>query len=298
MSRHVVPPGWPERGPPARRAGAGSARRPPGCSTSARPTTGPTTCCAGIRSCWPGSPPTTCRPASRPPGRAWRPRGTTCATSPTPETVAAAVAAYEREGARLVAAARAVALVEEALRGGGSCAAVSVARAGRRGPASERDRRLGRLPSRRPRRGSHAWDCSSRSGDRATCAARPGPARRPRRGDPRLPDLLGLAHRRPPRPEPRRRRAHPGPAPRLRLPARPDPLGHRPPGVRAQDGHRPGRPASTGCGRRAACPATRARPSPTTTSSRTPTPRPRCPTPTASPRPTSCAARPTGTWSR
>jgi hypothetical protein len=34
-----------------------------------------------------------------------------------PETVAAAVAAYEREGARLVVAARAVALVEEALRG-------------------------------------------------------------------------------------------------------------------------------------------------------------------------------------
>jgi hypothetical protein len=34
-----------------------------------------------------------------------------------PETVAAAVAAYEREGARLVAASRAVGLVEEALRG-------------------------------------------------------------------------------------------------------------------------------------------------------------------------------------
>lgn len=34
-----------------------------------------------------------------------------------PPTVAAAVAAYEREGARLVVAARAVGLVEEALRG-------------------------------------------------------------------------------------------------------------------------------------------------------------------------------------
>ena len=34
-----------------------------------------------------------------------------------PETVAAAVAAYEREGARLLAAARAVDLVEQALRG-------------------------------------------------------------------------------------------------------------------------------------------------------------------------------------
>ena len=38
------------------------------------------------------------------------------------------------------------------------------------------------------------------------------------------------------------------------------------------------------CGRRAACPATRAGPSPSTTSSRTRTPRPRCPTPTAWPR--------------
>jgi hypothetical protein len=34
-----------------------------------------------------------------------------------PETVAAALMAYEREGARLVVASRAVALVEEALRG-------------------------------------------------------------------------------------------------------------------------------------------------------------------------------------
>jgi hypothetical protein len=34
-----------------------------------------------------------------------------------PETVAAAIAAYEREGARLVVASRAVSLVEDALRG-------------------------------------------------------------------------------------------------------------------------------------------------------------------------------------
>ena len=46
---------------------------------------------------------------------------------------------------------------------------------------------------------------------------------------------------RPPRPQPRRRRAHPGAAPGVRLAARPDPLGHRPPGVRPQDRHRPGR---------------------------------------------------------
>ena len=41
-------------------------------------------------------------------------------------------------------------------------------------------------------------------------------------------------------------------------PARADPLRHRPPGLRAQDPHRPRRRASTGCARRAACPATRA----------------------------------------
>ena len=35
----------------------------------------------------------------------------------SPETVAAALAAYEREGARLVVASRAVSLVEDALRG-------------------------------------------------------------------------------------------------------------------------------------------------------------------------------------
>ena len=57
-----------------------------------------------------------------------------------------------------------------------------------------------------------------------------------------VPGRVGLAHRRPPRPEPRRRRAHPGAAPGVRLAARPDPLGHRPPGLRAQDRHRPGRP--------------------------------------------------------
>ena len=80
-------------------------------------------------------------------------------------------------------------------------------------------------------------------------------------------------------------------------PARPGRLRHRPPGLRAQAAHRPGRAASTRCARRAASAATRARPSPSTTSSRTPTPRPRCPTPTGWPRPTRSAAR-TGTWSR
>ncbi len=65
--------------------------------------------------------------------------------------------------------------------------------------------------------------------------------------------------RRPPGPEPRRRRADHRPAPGLRLAERPDPVGHRPPGLRAQDPHRPPdgvRPAAPGA---AACPATRRR---------------------------------------
>ena len=59
-----------------------------------------------------------------------------------------------------------------------------------------------------------------------------------------------------------------------------------------------GRPTtSTGCGRRAGSPATRAGPSPSTTSSRTPTPRRRCPGPTASPRRYAAPRRATGTSS-
>ena len=120
-----------------------------------------------------------------------------------------------------------------------------------------------------------------------------GRARRAGRRDPHLPRRPVVADRRPPRPQPRRGRADPGPAPGLRLAARPDRLRHRPPGLRAQDAHRPARTSPT-CGSRAACPATRAGPSPSTTSSRTRTPPPRCPRPTASPRPTSCAASATG----
>ena len=41
--------------------------------------------------------------------------------------------------------------------------------------------------------------------------------------------------RRPPRLQPRRRRAHPGPAPGVRLARRHHPVGHRPPGLRPQD---------------------------------------------------------------
>ena len=68
----------------------------------------------------------------------------------------------------------------------------------------------------------------------------------------------GRRDRRPPRLQPRRRRAHARPAPGVRLAPRRDPVGHRPPGLRPQDRHRPPEPASTSCARPAACPATRA----------------------------------------
>ena len=54
-----------------------------------------------------------------------------------------------------------------------------------------------------------------------------------------------VAHRRSPRPEPRRGRAHHGAAPGLRLAARRDHLGHRSPGLRAQAADRSPRPSST-----------------------------------------------------
>ena len=83
----------------------------------------------------------------------------------------------------------------------------------------------------------------------------------------------GRRDRRPPRLQPRRGRAHARAAPGVRLAPRRHPLGHRPPGLRPQDRHRPRRPASSSCARRAACRATRAGPSPSTTGSRTATPR-------------------------
>ena len=67
---------------------------------------------------------------------------------------------------------------------------------------------------------------------------------------------------RPPRPEPRRGRADPRAAPGLRLPARPDRLRHRPPGLRAQDADRPRRAVRHAAAARAACRATPAGPSP------------------------------------
>ena len=74
----------------------------------------------------------------------------------------------------------------------------------------------------------------------------------PRRRDPRPAGQTCSRDRRPPRPQPRRRRAHHGDPPDLRLPARPGRLRHRPPVLRAQAAHRPGRrvrPAAPG-GRR------------------------------------------------
>ena len=75
----------------------------------------------------------------------------------------------------------------------------------------------------------------------------------------------GVQHRRPPRPQPRRGRAHPRAAPGLRLAAGPDRLGHRPPGVRAQDRHRPGRRVRPAAAGRRAVRLPVAGPSPSTT---------------------------------
>ena len=57
------------------------------------------------------------------------------------------------------------------------------------------------------------------------------------------------AGRRPPRPQPGRRRADHGDPPRLRLAARPGRVGHRPPGLRPQDAHRTGRGVRPAAGR-------------------------------------------------
>ena len=119
------------------------------------------------------------------------------------------------------------------------------------------------------------------------------PARRSRRpsstsSPPRSASFLvrpGHAHRRPPRPEPRRRRAHPrastGSSTRPRDAIVFD-TGHQAYVHKLLTGRQDfAAPAQ----QPAASPATPAGPSPSTTSSRTPTPRPRCPGPTASPRP-------------
>ena len=59
------------------------------------------------------------------------------------------------------------------------------------------------------------------------------------RGDQGVHRRHGDHHRRPPGLEPGRRRAHPGPAPGVRLAPRRHPVGHRPPGLRAQAADRP-----------------------------------------------------------
>ncbi|UVS78168.1 hypothetical protein Actkin_01892 [Actinokineospora sp. UTMC 2448] len=73
----------------------------------------------------------------------------------------------------------------------------------------------------------------------------------PGRGDPRAAGRDGLAHRRAPRPEPRRRRADDRPAPGVPLPARRDPVRLRAPELRAQDPDRQARglPAAAPAGR-------------------------------------------------
>ena len=99
-------------------------------------------------------------------------------------------------------------------------------------------------------------------------------ARRALPGDPRRRHRRGRQVRRAPRIEPRRRRAHPRPAPGVRLATRRDPVGHRatsPTPTRSSPG---AGTASTSCARPTGSRATRAGPSPSTTGSRTATPRP------------------------
>jgi hypothetical protein len=72
-------------------------------------------------------------------------------------------------------------------------------------------------------------------------ATGPQPARRPGPGDPGIPHRGGLPDRRSSRSQPRGGGAHPRRAPGLRLPADPDRVRHRPPGLRAQAAHRPPR---------------------------------------------------------
>ena len=79
--------------------------------------------------------------------------------------------------------------------------------------------------------------------------------------DPRVHRPGGVGHRRPPRLEPGGRRAHAGAAPRVRLATRHPAVGHGPPGLRAQDRHRPPRPLRPAAPGRRACRATRRGPS-------------------------------------
>ena len=89
--------------------------------------------------------------------------------------------------------------------------------------------------------------CDRSGGPEDLRALPPDAAARARRRDPRR-----AGHQRGARPAATSvptsaRRADHRAAPGLRLPARADRLRHRPPGLRAQDAHRPGRRASTGC---------------------------------------------------
>ena len=218
----------------------GSGPRPPGCSTSARRTTGCTTCCAA---------PAGAGPVRRAP-RAGRHRGGPARAGHRPRRPAGRgrprddrgrAGAYEREGARLVRTQRAWGWWRRrcAARWPGFAAPDGCQAAARdEWPAVARGSGVARTegPAACAARSSGAPDLGQLA---RSC--------RPRRGDPRLPDHLSVADRRPPRPQPRCGRADPGPAPGLRLAARPDPVRHRPPGLRAQDRHRPRRTASTRC---------------------------------------------------
>ena len=118
-----------------------------------------------------------------------------------------------------------------------------------------------------------------------------------RRRDPRDDHRHRRPHRRPPRQLARRRRADDRAAPAARVAARPDRLGHRPPGLPAQAADRPARAVRDAppAGRRRRLPA--AQRSRRTTSSTAATPARACRSPRASPRRATCATASSGSRS-
>ena len=132
----------------------------------------------------------------------------------------------------------------------------------RRAPdPARRIRAAGRLGASRRRhaKGAGCRCSSSIIGPRDLDALTPEQLEQLAAGDPRLPHRERVAHRRSPRPEPRRRRADDRDAPRLRLAERPDRLRHRAPVATCTSCSPAGR-TSAACARAAASPATRSAP--------------------------------------
>ncbi len=104
------------------------------------------------------------------------------------------------------------------------------------------DGSVGKDCSHRGRARNHHWPCRPQGSLACTGAGARG-------GDPVLPRRLRGQDRRPPRPQPRGRRADDRPAPGVRVPARRDRVRHRPPVLRAQAADRQAglqRPAQPG----------------------------------------------------